>query len=56
MSGMPKFLNLEEGIGVKSAHREVTKAFERYIDSVEPRPEPAKRKTTQRRRATTRRA
>ncbi|OBJ98034.1 TetR family transcriptional regulator [Mycobacterium sp. 1245852.3] len=56
MSGMPKFLNLEEGIGVKSAHREVTKAFERYIDSVEPRPEPPQRKTTQRRRATTRRA
>lgn len=37
MSGLPKFLNLEEGIGVKSAHAEVTEAFERYIDSVEPR-------------------
>ncbi|WP_319436856.1 TetR/AcrR family transcriptional regulator [Mycobacterium sp. RTGN5] len=36
MSGLPKFLNLEEGIGVKSAHAEVTEAFERYIDSVEP--------------------
>jgi len=38
MSGLPKFLNLEKGIGVKSAHAEVTEAFERYIDSVEPRP------------------
>lgn len=37
MSGMPKFLNLEKGIGVKSAHAEVTEAFERYLDSVEPR-------------------
>ncbi|OBK74281.1 TetR/AcrR family transcriptional regulator [Mycobacterium sp. 1274761.0] len=37
MSGMPKFLNLEKGVGVKSAHAEVTEAFERYLDSVEPR-------------------
>ena len=40
MSGLPKFLNLEEGIGVSSAHAEVTEAFERYIDSVEPRATP----------------
>lgn len=50
MSGLPKFLNLEEGIGVKSAHAEVTKAFERYIDAVEPRTHSAKRKPTSRRR------
>jgi AcrR family transcriptional regulator len=54
MSGLPKFLNLEKGIGVKSAHDEVTKAFERYIGSVEPRPEPLKRKASTRRRATAR--
>ncbi len=54
MSGLPKFLNLEEGIGVKSAHDEVTKAFERYIGSVEPRAEPPKRKASTRRRATAR--
>jgi AcrR family transcriptional regulator len=54
MSGLPKFLNLESGIGVKSAHDEVTKAFERYIDAVEPRIDPAKRKTTSRRRGPTR--
>ena len=54
MSGLPKFLNLEKGIGVKSAHDEVTKAFERYIGSVEPGPEPPKRKASTRRRATAR--
>lgn len=54
MSGLPKFLNLEEGIGVKSAHDEVTKAFERYIGSVEPRADPPKRKASTRRRATAR--
>jgi AcrR family transcriptional regulator len=54
MSGLPKFLNLEKGIGVKSAHDEVTKAFERYIGCVEPRAEPSKRKASTRRRATAR--
>jgi AcrR family transcriptional regulator len=44
ISGLPKFLNLEEGIGVKTAHAEVTDAFERYIDSVEPPKAPRKRK------------
>jgi AcrR family transcriptional regulator len=54
MSGLPKFLNLEEGIGVKSAHDEVTKAFECYIDAVEPRRKSPKRKPTSRRRGTAR--
>ncbi len=50
ISGLPKFLSLEEGIGVKTAHREVTAAFERYLDSVEPRPAASrKRKPAQRR-------
>lgn len=48
ISGLPKFLNLEEGIGVKTAHKEVTAAFEKYLDSIEPSPAP-KRKTAQRR-------
>ena len=34
ISGLPKFLNLEEGIGVKTAHKEVTSAFEKYLESV----------------------
>jgi AcrR family transcriptional regulator len=52
MSGLPKFLNLEEGIGVKSAHAEVTEAFEKYLDLVEPRTSPAKKKAAPRRRKT----
>ena len=55
MSGLPKFLNLEKGIGVKSAHAEVTEAFERYIDAVEPRPVAPKRKSASRRRSPARR-
>jgi AcrR family transcriptional regulator len=54
MSGLPKFLNLEEGIGVKSAHGEVTKALERYIDAVEPPTNARKRKAASRRRSTAR--
>ena len=56
MSGLPKLLNLEEGIGVKSAHAEVTEAFEQYIDTVEPRPEVPKRKPNSRRRTPARKA
>ena len=48
ISGLPKLLSLEEGIGVKSAHKEVTKAFEQYLDSVEPPMKP-NRKPAQRR-------
>ncbi|MGV0043765.1 TetR/AcrR family transcriptional regulator [Mycobacterium colombiense] len=56
MSGLPKFLNLEEGIGVKSAHAEVTEAFERYLDTLEPAPAPKKRKpSSSRRRAPSKR-
>jgi AcrR family transcriptional regulator len=51
MSGLPKFLNLEEGVGVKSAHAEVTEAFEHQIDTVEPRLKAPKRTSTTRRRA-----
>lgn len=44
MSGLPKLLNLEEGIGVKTAHNEVTETFERYLDAVEPPASPTTRK------------
>lgn len=54
MSGLPKLLNLEENIGVKSAHSEVTGAFERFIDEVEPpKITTSKRKATPRRRKST---
>jgi len=54
MSGLPKLLNLEKGIGVKSAHADVTKAFERYIGSAEPPKDPPKRRANTSRRATAR--
>jgi TetR/AcrR family transcriptional repressor of nem operon len=48
ISGIPKLLSLEEGIGVKTAHDEVTKAFEQYLDSIEP-PAAPKHKNPKRR-------
>lgn len=45
ISGLPKFLNLEEGVGVTTAHDEITQAFERYIDAVEPSASTPTRKT-----------
>ncbi|BCI55667.1 TetR family transcriptional regulator [Mycolicibacterium litorale] len=47
ISSLPKFLNLEKGVGVDMAHAELTEAFERLLDSVEPAP---KRKPAGRRR------
>ncbi|GAT12636.1 TetR/AcrR family transcriptional regulator [Mycolicibacterium novocastrense] len=38
ITGIPKFLNLEEGVGVDAAHTEVVKAVEKYLDAIEPRP------------------
>lgn len=52
ISGLPKLLNLEEGIGVKTAHKEVTAAFEKYLDIVEPRAaKPRKRAPAKRTRS-----
>ncbi len=48
ISGLPKFLNLEEGIGVKTAHKEVTAAIEQYLETIE-QPTKPKRKAAQRR-------
>lgn len=36
ITGLPKFLNLERGVGVKRAHADVVQAAERYLNSVEP--------------------
>ncbi len=46
ITGIPKFLNLEEGVGVRTAHAEVVNAIEKYLDSVEPRPRRRKPKKT----------
>lgn len=48
VSGLPKLLNLEEGIGVDTAHTELVEVAERYLDSVEPPKKPAKRSPTAR--------
>lgn len=50
ITGMPKFLNLEEGIGVKTAHNEVVRAFERYLGVAKPRHMSRKRKQPSRNR------
>ena len=52
ISGLPKLLSLEENIGVKSAHTEVTKAFERFIDEVEPPSNTVRKKKPATRRRT----
>lgn len=41
LTGIPKLLRLEEGVGVTAAHQEVVEAFERYLDAVEPATPPA---------------
>lgn len=43
ISGIPKFLNLEEAVGVETAHADVVRAVERYLDAAEPRVAKAKR-------------
>ena len=50
MSGLPKFLNLEKGIGVDGSHSEVIKAIEQYLDSIETRSVRRKRGATRSRR------
>lgn len=37
ITGIPKFLNLEEGVGVDASHTDVVKAVEKYLDAIEPR-------------------
>jgi AcrR family transcriptional regulator len=46
ITAIPKFLNLEEGVGVDTAHTEVVQAVERYLDSIEPGVTPRKRKSS----------
>jgi TetR/AcrR family transcriptional regulator, transcriptional repressor for nem operon len=36
LTGIPKLIRLEEGVGISAAHAEVVEAFEKYLDSVEP--------------------
>jgi AcrR family transcriptional regulator len=50
VTGIPKFLNLEGGIGVDGSHSEVIKAIENYLDSIETRSVRRKRGPTRSRR------
>jgi AcrR family transcriptional regulator len=50
VTGIPKFLNLEEGVGVDGAHDEVVKAIERHLDSIETRSVRRKRRPSRSRR------
>jgi AcrR family transcriptional regulator len=50
VTGIPKFLNLEEGVGVDGAHDEVVNAIEKYLDSVEARSTRTKRRRSRARR------
>jgi AcrR family transcriptional regulator len=36
LTGIPKLLRLEDGVGISSAHDDVLQAFEQYLDSMEP--------------------
>jgi TetR/AcrR family transcriptional regulator, transcriptional repressor for nem operon len=38
LTGIPKMIRLEQGVGVSTAHAEVIAAFERYLEAVEPTP------------------
>lgn len=46
ISGIPKLLNLERGVGITTDHEHVVAAIETYVDSLEPlkSPRPGKRK------------
>ena len=37
LTGIPKLLTIETNLGVSTSHAEVIEAFERFLDSVEPR-------------------
>lgn len=50
ITGIPKLIRLEKGVGVSTAHADVVEAFERYLGSVEPTAGARSRKTSARRR------
>jgi TetR/AcrR family transcriptional regulator, transcriptional repressor for nem operon len=35
ITGMPKYLNIEAGVGIETGHRDVIRQFERYLDEAE---------------------
>lgn len=49
VTGIPKFLNLEEGVGVHAAHDEVVNAIEKHLDTLETRSTRRRRRSRSRR-------
>ncbi len=45
LTGIPKLLRLEKGVGVSTAHAEVVEAFEQFLDSAEPSPRAPRSRT-----------
>jgi TetR/AcrR family transcriptional regulator, transcriptional repressor for nem operon len=54
LTSIPKYLSLEDGINVDMGHRDLIKAFESYLDSVEPKTRTRSRKTSPRSRTRSR--
>jgi len=48
LTGTPKLIRLEEGVGISTTHAAVVSAFEDYLDAVEPA-QPAQRRPSSRR-------
>lgn len=46
LTGIPKYLSLEDAINVDMAHRKLVEAFEQYLDSVEPKTRSRSRKAS----------
>jgi TetR/AcrR family transcriptional regulator, transcriptional repressor for nem operon len=51
LTGIPKLIRLEAGVGISTAHRDVTEAFERYLDALEPAARAPERKQSGTRKA-----
>jgi TetR/AcrR family transcriptional regulator, transcriptional repressor for nem operon len=51
LTSMPKYLSLEDGIDVSMGHRQLIAAFEKYLDSIEPKPRAHKPKVSSRNRS-----
>ncbi len=52
LTSMPKYLSLEDAIPVKMGHSPLIAAFERYLDTVEPKPRGRRRASATARRQT----
>jgi TetR/AcrR family transcriptional regulator, transcriptional repressor for nem operon len=51
LTGMPKYLSLEDGIDVSMGHRQLVTAFKKYLDSIEPKSRARQRRGAPRNRS-----